>query len=97
MDPETPYRKVLEILNSGFPDWYKAIEILKLSLPAQQLLIFDEIPAGEHRAISAHFLSRRTGISTRNVSSQLKQMIDKGLPIKTAGDKRRFTYYIKFI
>jgi len=71
-----------------------AINIFKLSLSSQSLLIFNCLKYGIENAIDCKEISVNTGISTKNISSILGEIENKYQGIKTIKTKRKHRYYL---
>jgi len=52
----------------------KSLEIYSILLKPQQREIFDQIPTGKKNAVTAFQIKEATGISTKNISVQLRQL-----------------------
>lgn len=68
------YYKIKEIIQSNDSNYKKSIDIFSSLLKTQQREIFNNIPKGALNAITALEINKKTGISTKNISSQINQL-----------------------
>lgn len=89
------YREI-EALTEVVKDGKELAEkIFKLSCPKQIKVIIDNIPKGINNAITSKEISVKTGLETKNISSQIKQIQDKNNRIKSisVNGKNKKYYY----
>lgn len=88
------YNKIIKILNANHVSVENKAYLLFIgSLKPKQSHIFHHIPKGISNAISCLDISSQTGDSTKNISSQIKQM-SVNYPIKKVKEGRIYKYYI---
>lgn len=90
------FEKILSILNNDKEsNAQKAIEIFAESLQSKQKLIFRALQMSS-KPITCKEISALTGINTKNLSTQLRQLNDKCQLIKTLKiSERKYKYYLQ--
>lgn len=88
------YNLIKSVVEAKEPLLGKSKKIFRLLLKDQQREIFDVLPIGEENAVSCSFIKEKTGISTRNISVQLKQ-IAVNFPIGVLEVNRGYNKYYK--
>lgn len=68
------YNLIKEVIEAKEPLFNKSRKIFRLLLKDQQREIFDKIPIGERNAVSCNFIKEQTGIPTKNITAQIKQL-----------------------
>jgi len=68
------YTLIKHVIEAKEPLLGKSKKIFRLLLKDQQREIFDIIPIGEKNAVSCNFIKTQTGIPTKNITSQIKQL-----------------------
>lgn len=68
------YSLIKEVIEAKKPLLGKSKELFRLLLKDQQREIFDKIPIGEINAVSCNFIKNQTGIPTKNIAGQIKQL-----------------------
>lgn len=68
------YNLIKEVIEAKEPLLGKSKKLFRLLLKDQQREIFDAIPIGIQNAVSCNYIKEKTGIPTRNISVQLKQI-----------------------
>lgn len=88
------YYKIRDVLESDGSIRDKSLEIYSMLLKPQQREILEHIPKGKLNAVSSSQIKEATGISTKNISSQIKQ-IKQSFPIASIVDKRGYKKYFR--
>lgn len=68
------YSLIKEVIEAKEPLLGKSRKLFRLLLKDQQREIFDRIPVGERNAVSCNFIKQKTGIPTKNITGQIKQL-----------------------
>lgn len=88
------YSIMVQILNNeNYSNEQKAERIFKSTLPLLQLQIFNLIPKGYENAITCKEISSKLSISTKNVSSVIRVLMEKYPIDSNCINERKFTYY----
>lgn len=88
------YNLIKEVIEAKEPLLGKSKKLFRLLLKDQQREIFDAIPIGVQNAVSCNYIKEKTGIPTRNISVQLKQ-IAVNFPIGVVEVNRGYNKYYK--
>lgn len=90
------YRKIEELVESVKCGRDLVDNIFKLSCPKQLKSIIDNIPKGINNATTCKEISIKTGLLTKNISSQIKQIQDKNPNLKSISinNKNKKYYWI---
>ena len=88
------YYEIFEIINSEGSVSKKSLELFITLLKPQQKEIFNCIPRSIDDAVSAKQIKEMTGIPTKNISSQIKQ-INVNFPIGIIEEKKGIRKYFK--
>ncbi len=84
---------MVQILNNeSYSNEQKADRIFKTTLKPLQLQVFNQIPKGYENAISCKEIKDKIHVSTKNISSVIKQLMEK-YPIDSTGHERKLNYY----
>ena len=62
-------------------------------LPKQQRQVYDKMYYGKHKAVDANYLSYVTGLGTKNISSQIKQIQKKTNLIGVVKEGNKYKYF----
>jgi len=88
------YYKIRDIIDSHDSISQKAFDLFRFLLKPNQREIFDNIPKGSLNAISALEIKEKTGIPTKNIYTQIKQM-SVSFPIGVIEVKRGSNKYYR--
>lgn len=88
------YYKIKKVLDSENTVSEKSLELFLMLLKPQQREILNAIPKGIDNAVSAKKIKEITGIPTKNISSQIRQ-IYVNFPLGIIEEQKGFRKYFR--
>lgn len=88
------YSLIKNVMHSKGSIDTKSKNIFRALLKDQQRAIFDTLLVGEEKAVSCNFIKNKTGIPTKNITVQIKQLA-VNYPIGVIEVNRGYNKYYK--